>query len=185
MSTPAAPRPRGRPGSSQPAARDQILDALLRLLDAAPLSRPSQRDVAQAAGVSPALVHYHFGDLPGLARCLLQERALPLLQPLLQDLRSHAPTAAAALARFLQKWTALALRHRWLPACVLQVPVEADTLKDCGATLRAAVAAAQREEAVRRDLPDSYLALLLLSLGLMPHLAQTGLRAGLDPQQLF
>lgn len=178
-------RPRGRPSAQRPPARDLLLDALLQILEAAPLSRPSQREVAQAADVSAALLHYHFGDQSGLLRCLLQERALPLLQPLLQELQSHSPTAAASLTRFLQKWTTLARRHRWLAACLLQLPRGDDGLKHCGASLRAAVVAAQREGAVRRDLPDSYLALLLLSLGLMPHLAQTSLGDGLDPGLLI
>jgi len=184
VTDPGYRRRRGRPATGVPAARIQILEALIGMLEAAPLARPSQRGIADAARVSPAVLQYHFRDLPGLMRCLLEERALPLLQPLLQELRSHAPSPAGALARFLQKWTALTLRHRWLPACVLQAPPGDDTLRDCGASLRAAVAAAQHDGAVRPDLPDSYLALLLLSLGLMPHLAQTALGAGLDTRQL-
>ena len=79
-------RQRGRPQAHLPAARDHILDALVRLLDASPWSRASLRSVAQEAGVTAALVHYHFGDLRGLMRCLLEERALPLLQPALPEL---------------------------------------------------------------------------------------------------
>jgi TetR/AcrR family transcriptional regulator len=170
----------GRPSANQPSARAQILDALVRLLDTAPLARPSLRAVAQGAGVSPALIHYHFEDLAGLMRCLDQERAMPVLRPLLLELRTLQPDAGAALVRFLQKWTALALRHRWLTSCLLQPCAEDDdSPQGCGAVVRSAVAAAQQQGTVRPDLPDAYIALLLLSLGLMPHLAQTNLGAGL------
>jgi AcrR family transcriptional regulator len=170
----------GRPSAHQPAARALILDALMQVLEAAPLVRPSLREVAQKAGVSPALLHYHFRDLPGLMRCLDQERALPLLRPVLLELRALKPDAGAALVRFLQKWTGLTLRHRWLTSCLLQPGQEgADPLSECGAIVRSAVVSAQQQGAVRSDLPDGYVALLWLSLGLMPHLAQTTLGAGL------
>jgi AcrR family transcriptional regulator len=176
-------RPRGRPIGRQPAARAQILDALTNLLDQAPLVRPSLRAVAQAAEVTPALLHYHFSDLQGLLACLVAERAQPLLMPLLQELQSER-NAAAALARFLPKWTALTLRHRWLVACLLQTPpASTATLTPLGGQLRKVVAEAQRQSSVRRDLPDHYIALLLLCLGAMPHLAQTALGEGLAVNQ--
>lgn len=185
MSTTHLARRRGRPPAHQPAARNQILDALVRLLDDQPLARPSLRAVAHAARVTPALMHYHFDDLPGLMRCLHAERALPLLRPLLRDLQSGQPSAGAALARFLHKWTALGLRHPWLAACLLQPPALPQNPDDeCCGIVRAAVIEAQRQGAVRGDLPDSYIALLLLSLGAMPHLAQTTLAAGIDQKAL-
>lgn len=180
---PLARRP-GRPPAHQPAARDQILDALVRLLDTQPLVRPSLRTVAHAAGVTPALVHYHFDDLVGLMRGLRAERALPMLRPVLSDLQLGQPNAGAALARFLHKWTALGLRHPWLTACLLQPAQALDPDDECGGIVRAAVSAAQRQGALRADLPDSYIALLLLSLGAMPHLARTTLGAGIDQQAL-
>lgn len=174
-------RQRGRPQAHLPAARDHILDALIRLLDASPWSRTSLRSVAQEAGVTAALVHYHFEDLRGLMRCLRVERALPLLQPALPVL-PLAPDldAAAALVRFLRKWTALVRRHRWTCACLLQSPDDSGAGNSPGEPLRALVALAQQQGAIRADLPDTHVALLLLSMGVMPQLAQTALGAGLD-----
>lgn len=178
-------RPRGRPHSRLPAAREQILDALAQTLDSAPLCLPSLRSVAQTATVTPALLHYHFGDLAGLLRCLYEERALPLLLPVLQELKTPVPNASGALARFLPRWTALLLRHPWLAACLLQAPADSSsTTPGCGEVVRAAVAAAQQQGALRRDLPDSYIALLLLSMGALPLLAQTRLAHGIDSRPL-
>jgi TetR/AcrR family transcriptional regulator len=178
-------RRRGRPPGRQPAARLQILEAFARVLERAPLSLPSLRKVAKEAGVSPALLHYHFSDLPGLATCLWEERAAPLMQPLMQDLQAAEPNAGAALTRFLQKWTALTLRYPWLMPVLLQSPAPAlQPSWSFGGVVRAAVARAQVQGAVRRDLPDHYIALLLLSLGAMPHLAKTVLAVGIDAQPL-
>ena len=169
-------RKRGRRTGRQPAARSQILDALSQVLERAPLSHPSLRAVASKAGVSPALLHYHFGDLPGLMGCLFEERALPLMQPLLQDLQAAEANASAALT----------LRHPWLTAVLLNSPARApDPSRGFGSVVREAVARAQQQGAVRRDLPDHYVALLLLCLGAMPHLAQSPLAAGIDAQPLL
>jgi len=51
---------------------------------------------------------------------------------------------------------------------------------DFGESVRAAVTRAQLEGSVRRDLPAGYVALLLLALATMPHLAQTLMAAGID-----
>jgi hypothetical protein len=110
---------------------------------------------------------------------------MPLLHPTLRELQGLEPNAAAALTRFLQKWTALTLRHRWLATCLLQAPADTAGLQQgCGLIVRAAVESAQKQGAVRQDLPANYIALLLLWLGAMPHLAQTALAAGLDLQAL-
>lgn len=180
--SPLPARKRGRPPSRQPPARSQIVDATVQLLVDQPLSRPSLKAVAHAAGVTPALLHYHFGDLAGLMRSLLEERALPLLQPALAELETPQPDAAAALARFLSKWIALMLRHRWLAPCLMQAADPGPTLlPQAGRIVRDAVADAQRQGRLRADLPDSYIAMLLLQLGTMPHLARTSMGAGIDP----
>lgn len=115
-------------------------------------------------------------------RSLFEERAQAVLLPVLQELQPPLPTASGALARFLPRWTALMLRQPWLAACLLQAPDEASgTIPGCGGIVRNAVAAAQQQGSLRRDLPDSYIALLLLALGAMPLLAQTRLAHGMDP----
>jgi AcrR family transcriptional regulator len=74
------PRRRRRPG--RPPRRDRagdpreaLLDAARRLLAERGLEALSARAIAGAAGVTPAMVHYYFGDKRGLTDALL-ERAL-------------------------------------------------------------------------------------------------------------
>ena len=52
--------------NKEPWRRDRILDAALALLATGRTEQLRIADVAEAAGVSPASVHYHFGDLSSL-----------------------------------------------------------------------------------------------------------------------
>jgi len=137
------------------------------------------RELAGDAGVTPALLHYYFGDLDGLLDCLLRERGEPLLLPLREDLRT-AVSAATRLSRFLQRWSSLVARQPWLLPCLLQ-PAGASSAEGSLATdLREVVGQAQQGGALRGDLPDHYIAMLLLSLGALPQFCGTQLGQGLD-----
>ena len=68
-----------------------------------------------------------------------------------------------------------------LPAAI---PNDAGAGNTPGEPLRALVALAQQQARSRADLPDTHVALLLLSMGVMPQLAQTALGAGLDAAEL-
>jgi AcrR family transcriptional regulator len=79
---PIRPRGRTRRGPGRPARkrggpdpREALLDAAGRLFAERGPDTWSLRAVADAAGVTPAMVHYYFGDKRGLADALL-ERAL-------------------------------------------------------------------------------------------------------------
>jgi hypothetical protein len=109
----------------------------------------------------------------------LRERGTPLLQPLRDDLQASTPGAAARLSRFVQRWSSLVARHPWLLPCLLRPGGEAVDGASPAADLRAVVAQAQREGAVRTDLPDHYVAMLLLLLGALPQFCGTGLGADL------
>jgi AcrR family transcriptional regulator len=149
------------------------LDAAVNWLSEHPARRPSLRALAQHAGVTAALLNYHFTDLDGLLGTLLKERAQPLWEELFDRTDDH--TAGVSLTRFVQRWTATLLRHRWLLPCLLQAPRAAEW----GAQLRQLVRNAQRDGALRTDLPEDYVAMLLLSIGALPQLAATALGGGI------
>ncbi len=170
------PRSRGRPPRSA-ALRERILDAA-----ASSLSEPSTQPlklsmVAHRAGVTAALLNYHFTDLDGLLQALLRERAQPLWQALFEP---SVASASASLTRFLHRWTTTLLRHRWLLPCLLQAArKEHGDQPHWGGELRQLVRDAQREGRLRHDLPEDYLAMLLLSMGALPQLAATSLGRGI------
>jgi AcrR family transcriptional regulator len=177
-------RRRGRPVGNQ-SRRHRILDAAQSQISKAHSVRLNLRELTREADVTPALLHYYFGDLDGLVTALLMERGEPLLQPLRRELLARPAGATAALRRFLSKWSGLAARHPWLTCCLLrrtgrQIPANA-----LAAALRDAVAQAQHEGSLRSDLPADYIAMALLMLGMLPQFCGTqlggSLQLGADP----
>lgn len=71
----------GRPVADKaPDVQDALLDAAAKLFAEHGFKGTSVRRLAEAAGVTPAMVHYYFGNKTGLYRALLQrafERLLP------------------------------------------------------------------------------------------------------------
>ena len=66
------PRRPGRPlSASAPPVRESLLVAAGRLTAERSLGEVSVREVARAAGVTPAMVHYYFGDKDGLHEAML------------------------------------------------------------------------------------------------------------------
>jgi len=170
--SPPSPRARGRPPRDAP-LRDRILDSLCICLARQPAQPLRLRAIAAEAGVTAALLHYHFGDLEGLLHALLHERAQPLWRALFEP---ATPSAGTSLTRFLQRWTAALLRHRWLVPCLLRAAPDGGFGT---APLQQLVRDAQREGTLRADLPADYIAMLLLAVGALPQLASTALGAGI------
>jgi len=161
--------------------REQLLDVAAAQIATHRSTQLSVRQLTAGAGVTPALLHYYFGDLAGLLECLLRERAGPLLEALGQDLRARTPGAGARLGRFVQRWSSLVARQPWLLPCLLGSSTGSSmSVASLPEELRAVVAEAQCEGTVRADLPDHYVAMLLLLLGALPQFCGTGLGTGLN-----
>jgi AcrR family transcriptional regulator len=64
--------------------RARILDAAEQLFADRGIEAVSVRSILAAAGVSPALAHYHFGSRAGLVEALLQARVTPLVDELVR-----------------------------------------------------------------------------------------------------
>src|SRR5262245_10790503 len=90
-------RPARRGGAVDP--REALLDAAGRLFARRGEAAPSLRAVAAAAGVTPAMVHYYFGDKNGLADALL-ERALARLLDRVARVRNLADLPATVVQAF-------------------------------------------------------------------------------------
>lgn len=86
---PAGRRP-GRPegAAHREAVRAALLKAARELFAKRDFTAASVREIARAARVNPAMIHYHFGDKDGLYRAMLQESIGPVLQKV-QELMDH------------------------------------------------------------------------------------------------
>lgn len=61
---------RGRP--REPWKKEQIIRAAVPVLHGRNLGSASVKDIAEAAGVSPATIHYHFDGLDGVFRAVIE-----------------------------------------------------------------------------------------------------------------
>ena len=81
----AAPRRRpGRPKGEThtEAIRAALLKAARELFAQRDFKAASVREIAAAARVNPAMVHYHFGDKDGLYRAMLEDTLGPMMRRL-------------------------------------------------------------------------------------------------------
>ncbi|HXS31077.1 MAG TPA: hypothetical protein VN755_09615, partial [Steroidobacteraceae bacterium] len=95
-----------------------LLDVAAAQITASRSTNLSVRQLTRDAEVTPALLHYYFGDVAGLLDCLLRERGETLMRPLREDLQASTPDAGARLSRFVQRWSSLLARHPWLLPCL-------------------------------------------------------------------
>ena len=95
-SNPSARRGPGRPaGTPSGEGQEALLQATRELMAEKGLSRLTLREVAERAGVQPALVHYYFGGKEGLLRAVMDQVA----ERLLEALREGASQEGSAEAR--------------------------------------------------------------------------------------
>ena len=177
------PRAPGRPASgAHPAAepRDALLDAAKVAFARGGYGATSLKQIAQDAHVTPALASYYFGDKAGLLAAVIEQRVAPAAASVMARLRAEGP-ALDRLQRFVEDYTAMAVRNPWLPQLILrEVLHDGGVLRETfiarfgggvGGLLRGALAQAQEEGALRRDLATEHLAMSLLSLCVFPFIA--------------
>jgi len=126
-SKPAAKRPRkraaavvrrspGRPGGE--GAEDQqarLLQAALDCFVRQGVAATRLRDIAQQAGVTPALVNYYFGDKQQLLDTLVRERLLPAMAGMGEGLARAGDDIEATVTAFVNGVFVVVERHPWWP----------------------------------------------------------------------
>src|SRR5687768_13609420 len=85
-----SPRKRapGRPVADSPDLRDRLLDAALVCFSRKGIHATSLRDIAIEASVTPALLHYYFGDKAKLQNQVIEDKILPVFQALRDPLQA-------------------------------------------------------------------------------------------------
>jgi AcrR family transcriptional regulator len=126
VKTTSSPRPRGRPGGG----RERILDVACELISSHGMDDVRVARIARAAGVSTALVHYHFATREallgealrhsyaraGAARTALRSRAGASSARLLAGMIEHCLPLPGRLEREWVLWVELWLRAVRHPA---------------------------------------------------------------------
>lgn len=183
---PATPRRPGRPRRGQPVAdqagqRARLLDASLALFARQGIASTSLNRVAREAGVTPALVHYYFGNREQLLDVLVSERLLPLLGNLVQRLQASGGAPGEMVPTFVRTLMSTLDANPWLPPIwVREVLAEGGLLRERvlgNARLLAPIlverfAAAQRDGRLNPDLDPRLLPVSLVGLTIFPFAAQ-------------
>jgi AcrR family transcriptional regulator len=160
--------------------RDALLETARSLFLSRGFTSVTIRQIAAAAGSSPATIHYHFGDKLGLYRAMLQVATAPVVE-MLQGL-AEAPTPVdIRLVDVIGLYSRMLTANPWVPALIVQeVLSEGGPFREqfieqfAGQLAPLLVAAVTREQAagrIRADVEPRLAALSAISLTVFPFLA--------------
>lgn len=99
-----------RPKTDDPAARARILEAAESLFAARGFTGAAVRDIAAAAQVNPAMIHYYFGNKESLYRAILESAAAKVRSLLIETAASDS--TRERLTRFVDSYAAYILSHQ-------------------------------------------------------------------------
>lgn len=110
------PRPRtpGRP-SGEAQQRERLLDAACQRFAQQGIQASSLRGIAEAAQVTPALIHYYFGNKPKLTQAVIDERLMPEFERLAGCLEQAGDTPLEQVRTLVTELAAIVAKHPWLP----------------------------------------------------------------------
>ncbi len=131
-SAPAAGRRAGRPvGAGGADLRERLLDAAIACYVRTGITAAPLRAIAAEAGVTPAMLHYYFGDKAQLQQAVVEERLMPVFGELRERLLRADEDVAALVAAVVGGIGAVVARHPWLPALwVREVLCEGGALRE-------------------------------------------------------
>lgn len=180
----ASPRMPGRPTRAAAASMDvrpQLLDAAIACFVRQGIHATSLRAISAEAGVTPALLHYYFGDKQQLQHAVVAERVLPAMAMLRARLDLADDDPAALVAAFVRGIGDVVVTHPWLPALWMrEVLNEGGALRDVMMTqvgprlpvmLAARFALAQQAGRLNPDLDPRLMVVSLVGLTLFPYAA--------------
>ncbi len=171
------------PASSGPRLPRNSAATKLRLLDAAEHEFAARgftgvrlRDIADAAGVQPALIHHYFGDKQGLYRAVLDRVLLPTstqswtLLGSQRDLEGLLAGFADMLLRFYADHHNLLaiLRHEAVDGSDVLTEITRERTLPVIEALRAAIASAQARGEIRADIPPEEIIVAGMSMVAYP-----------------
>jgi len=128
-----AKKPPRRPGRPPAGAdmRGRALDAALDCFSARGIASTPLAAIAKASGVTPALLHYYFGDKDKLVDAVIAERLMPVVAEMRAALTRGAGDSVDLAANFVNTAYELIGRHAWFPQLwVREVLCEGGALRD-------------------------------------------------------
>ncbi|MFC5438070.1 TetR/AcrR family transcriptional regulator [Rhodanobacter umsongensis] len=177
---PAAPRKRraGRPSGDDQDLRAHLLGVATTQFSRMGIAATSLRMIAGEANVTPAMLHYYFGDKPRLVQAVIDEQLLPALMPLRAQMKRAGSDPAVLIEAFVSGIAGVMSSHPWLPTLwVREVLCEGGELREVlfdqvvpglPQWLAQCFAAAQADGRLNADLDPRLLVVSLVGLTLFP-----------------
>ena len=175
----AVARRPGRPrGGDDPQVRDALLEAARTLFLRHGFRAVSSRQIAAAARVNPAMIHYYFDGKDGLYRAMLEAAIAPVLTRLVAMLGQQETVDIEALARGYMKVLAA---NPWIPGLIVREVLSPDGsfrqvfIRDFAGRfapmLRTVIGREIDVGHLRADLDPSLTCISLMSLALFPFIS--------------
>lgn len=168
----------GRPGRNAAEQRPALIDAALACYCREGVAATSFKAIAGEARVTPALLHYYFGGRDQLQRAVIEERVLPLLRGIQQQLQGAGEGMDDFIIAFTDALDDAIAEHPWWPALwVREVLCEGGALREVlieqvgqafATTLTERFARAQRDGRLNPALDPRLLLVSLIGLTLFP-----------------
>lgn len=182
----------GRPAGGTADVREALLAQARELFLQQGFGAVSTRRIAAAAGTTPAMIHYHFGDKRGLFLAMMETAAQPVLAAVqrMGDANSGPPDLEALIRAYMQMVAA----NPWFPALILREVLAQDgpmrtqfIERFATRTAPALVTVLRREReqgTLRADLDARHAAVSLLGLCVFPFISLpvTGPVLGFRPE---
>jgi AcrR family transcriptional regulator len=175
----AAGRRAGRPRTgNDPQVREALLESARTLFLRHGFRAVSSRQIATAAGVNAAMIHYYFQDKNGLYRAMLETAIVPVMTRIGAMLAERGVADIEGLARTYMQVLAA---NTWVPGLIVREVFAADGsfrqvfIRDFAGrfapSLRTVIAREIAAGRLRRDLDPSLTLIALLSLALFPFIS--------------
>ena len=168
----------GRPAGETPDQRARLLDAAIECYRRHGVAASSLRRIASDAGVTPAMVNYYFGSKELLLAAVVEERLMPAIAILREQVEAAGDDPRALVTGFVRGMHAAVARFPWLPSLwVREVLSEGGALRDLLVTrispqvaqlLAGRIAGARRAGALAHDIDPRLLVVSLVGLTMFP-----------------
>ena len=180
--TSAKARRPGRPSSAERSedVRQKLISTSQRLFAEKGFGEVGLREIGRAAGVTPAMISYYFGDKAGLYEAVFID-TLDTMLARIKSVAANIGTGETPLDRFLDVYFQTIVEQPWLPQLLLREVASRDTplrklfverFAGQATTLLPALIAQQvKEGQLRADLDPRHTLLSLLGMTVFPVIA--------------
>jgi TetR/AcrR family transcriptional regulator len=184
----------GRPAKSRGDQRDRLLEVALTLFSRNGVAETPLSAIARRARVTPALMHYYFGNREQLLDALMDERIAPLVMRVGVRLAEAGGEPTSLVRAFVTTMITMLAENPWLPPLwVREVLTDSGSLRErllkriapqIAPALAKRFAEAKQQGALNPGLDPRLTVVSLIGLTLFPLAAQSIWRRLLDADDI-